>query len=98
MTFKTSNEGGSPHELVVLKTTLGASRLPVKSAAVYEAATGLLNIALEPSFAGRSAGGRPKEGGGGRTRHIASIEGRLGKDGLLCPPLGTGVVESSMSC
>ena len=42
VTFKTSNEGGLPHELVVLKTTLGASRLPVESAKVDEAAAGLV--------------------------------------------------------
>ncbi len=49
VTFNTTNEGGLPHELVVLKTTLGASRLPVESAKVDEAAAGLVIGEIEPA-------------------------------------------------
>jgi hypothetical protein len=49
MTFKTSNEDGLPHELVVLKTTLGASRLLVESAVADEAAASLVIGEIEPA-------------------------------------------------
>lgn len=47
--FNAENQGGLPHELVVLKTTLGASRLPVESAKVDEAAAGLVIGEIEPA-------------------------------------------------
>ena len=40
ITFNTSNEGGLPHELVVLRTDIGAGSLPVSDAKVDLAAAG----------------------------------------------------------
>ena len=48
VTFNASNDGGLPHELVVLKTDLEASNLPVESATVDEAAAGEVVGEIQP--------------------------------------------------